>query len=89
MLPTKKTTPTYQTLDQIRLRKEELSSELQHDNDQFNSLWNQLFMPRKDSTKGEWVAGLIANSVTAIDSFLLVRKLLKNYGHLFGRKRRR
>ena len=89
MLSVRKPIQTYHTLDEIRLRKEELSSELQHDNDKFTALWNQLFVSRNDSSKGEWVAGLIANSITAVDSFLLIRKLMKNYGYLFGRKKRR
>jgi hypothetical protein len=35
------------------------------------------------------IAGLISNSITAIDAFLLVRKLIRNYGFLFGRKKRK
>ena len=88
MLPVRTQEKDYHTLDEIRQRKEELASSLQKDNEQFSTLWNQLFVSRKDSSKGEWVAGLIANSVTAIDGFLLIRKLMKNYGHLFGRKKK-
>jgi hypothetical protein len=38
---------------------------------------------QENSTKGEYIASIIANSITAIDAFLLVRKLMKNYGGLF------
>jgi hypothetical protein len=48
-------------------------------------LWNQTFVKREGSTKGEYISGLIANSITAIDAFLLIRKLMKNYGSLFGK----
>ena len=42
-----------------------------------------LFAKQENSTKGEHMATLIANGVTAVDTFLLVRKLMKNYGGLF------
>ena len=85
MLPVKKTTRKYHTLEEIRLRKEELAAEIQKDNDKFGTLWHQTFSKREASTKGEYISGLISNSITAIDAFLLVRKLMKNYGILFGK----
>jgi hypothetical protein len=85
MLPVKKTTHQYHTLEEIRLRKEELATELQQDNAKFSSLWNQTFIKREGSTKGEYISGLITNSITAIDAFLLIRKLMKGYGNLFGK----
>lgn len=87
MLPVQNTAHNYRTLDEIQKRKEELSAELQRDNEKFSSLWGQLFVKRNDNTKGEWVASLIGNSITAVDTFLLVRKLIKNYGFLFKRKK--
>ena len=80
---------TYHTLDDIRARKEQLAADIQADNERFGALWNGLVTPHKANTKGEWVSALISNSITAIDAFLLVRKLMRNYGHLFGRKKRR
>ena len=85
MLPVKKTTHQYHTLEEIRLRKEELASEIQQDNTKFSALWNQTFIKREGSTKGEYISGLIANSITAIDAFLLIRKLMKSYGSIFGK----
>ena len=85
MLPVKKTTRKYHTLEEIRLRKEELAAEIQQDNTKFSALWNQTFIKRENSTKGEYVSGLIANSITAIDIFLVIRKLVKGYGNLFGK----
>ncbi len=86
MLPVKTSSKEYHTLEEIRLRKDQLSAELQKDNDQFGKLWTSLFTKKEDSTKTEWVASIIANSMTAIDAFLLIRKLMKNYGFLFGKK---
>lgn len=77
--------PTYHTLDEIRQRKDQLSEELQKDSTRFSTLWGQLFVKRKDTTKGEFIASMVTNSITAIDAFLLVRKLLKNYRSIFKR----
>ena len=81
--------PTYHTLEEIQIRKEELQSNIQQENDQIGILWRTLFAPQKASSKGELVANLVANSITAIDGFLLVRKLLKSYGRLFSRKKKK
>ena len=78
--------PTYQTLEEIQIRKEKLQSDIKQENDQIGILWRTLFAPQKASSKGELVANLVANSITAIDGFLLVRKLMKSYGHLSGAK---
>ena len=85
MLPVKKTTRKYHTLEEIRQRKEELAEEIQQDSTTFSALWNQAFIKRENSTKGEYISGLITNSITAIDIFLVARKLLKGYGNLFGK----
>lgn len=87
-LPVQKKPTTYCTLEELQLRKDELSAELQKDNEQFNTLWNQLFVKRKDSTKGEFISSIITNGITAVDAFLVVRKLMKNYGGLFKKKKK-
>ncbi|MBE6260130.1 MAG: hypothetical protein E7107_04790 [Prevotella sp.] len=81
--------PTYHTLEEIQLRKEKLQSDIQQENDQIGILWRTLFAPQKASSKGELAANLLANSITAIDGFLLVRKLIKTYGFLFNRKKKK
>ena len=90
MLPVKKhPAQDFRTLEEIRLRKDELISQIQDDNKKFTSLWNQTFIKREGNTKSDYISGLIANSVTAIDIFLVVRKLIKNYRGLFGKNSRR
>ena len=81
--------PTYSTLEEIQIRKEKLHSDIQQENDQIGILWRTLFAPQKANSKGELVANLVANSITAIDGFLLVRKLMKTYGYIFNRKKKR
>jgi hypothetical protein len=81
--------PTYRTLEEIQIRKEKLQSDIKQENDQIGILWRTLCAPQKANSKGELVANLIANSITAIDGFLLVRKLMKTYGYIFSRKKKK
>lgn len=81
--------PTYRTLEEIHLRKEELQNDLHKEGDQIGILWRTLFTPQNASSKGELVAHLVTNSITAIDGFLLIRKLMKSYGYLFGKKKKK
>ena len=90
MLPVRKhPNPHYRTLEEIRERKDNLLNEIQADNQKFTSLWNQLFIKREESSKSEFIGGIIANSITAIDVFLMVRKLLKSYRMIFGKKNKK
>ena len=84
MLPVKKPVREYRTLDEIRQRKDELLNELQQDNTQFTTLWNQVFLKRENNSKSDYIAGLVTNGIVAFDTFMLVRKLMKNHGSLFG-----
>ena len=84
MLPVKKPVREYRTLDEIRQRKDELLNELQQDNTQFTTLWNQVFLKRENNSKSDYIAGLVTNGIVAFDTFMLVRKLMMNYGSLFG-----
>ena len=79
----------YRSLTEIQARKDELKEEIHQQSDQINTLWHDLTVPQESSSKGEIVAHLVSNSITAIDGFLLVRKLMKSYGYIFGRKKRK
>ena len=87
MLNGHKTEKNFQTLDDIIKRKEELAAGIQKESDQISTLWHTLFIPPKNATKGEMVANIVSKSITAIDAFLLVRKLMKTYGHIFRKRR--
>ncbi len=80
---------TYQTLDDIQARKDEIQAELQKKGEKIGTLWNDLLTPQKANTKGELVANIISNGVIAFDTFMLVRKLMGKYSGLFHRKKRR
>ena len=77
------------TLDEIRERKDALLDEIQKDRDKVTSLWNQTFLKRDENSKGDYIASLVSNGFMALDAFLLVRKLMKGYGYLFGKSRRK
>lgn len=89
MLPVKKTVREYRSLEEIRQRKDELLNQLQQDNTQFSTLWNQVFLKRENNTKSDYIAGLVSNGIVAFDTFLLIRKLMKSYGFLFGKKKKK
>ncbi len=80
---------TFYTLDDLQAQKESLRAELDKKGEQVGTLWNNLFSPKKANTKGELVTSIISNSITAIDTFMLAKKLITKYGNLFKRKKRR
>ena len=84
MLPVQKPQPSYHTLEDIRQRKDELLEQIQGDSKRFSTLWNGLFAKDEESSKADYIAKIITNSVTVIDLFLMYRKLKKNYGGLLG-----
>ena len=83
-------THTYRTLEEIRQRKEELRLQIDRDNRKLETLWSRLFTKREESTKGEFIANIISHRAFAIDTFLMVRKLRRNYNGVlsfFSRKK--
>ena len=88
---TQPTTP-YNTLEEIQLRRTQLSEAIDQEGDKIGELWHELFKHDENATKGEYIATMINHGIMAIDAFLLVRKLMKNYGRLFdffGSKRKK
>ena len=55
-------------------------------NNQYNTLEDIAL--RKDELKAQ-LSDLIGNAITAVDAFLLVRKLMNTYGWLFGRRKKK
>ena len=84
MLPVKKPVREYRTLEEIRQRKDGLLEQLEQDNTQFTNLWHSVFLKKNENTKTDYIAGLVSNGIVAVDTFFMIRKLMKNYGFLFG-----
>ena len=80
---------TYNTLDDIQQRKDELKEAIHKNNQQISTLWYGLFTPQKADSKGEMVTNIISNCITAFDAFMLARKLMNRYGSLFFRKEKK
>ena len=80
--------PAFNTLEELQQRKEELRASLRQESQQAGLLWHTLADPKPSNSKGELISNLISNSITAIDAFLLARKLMKTYGSLFHRKKK-
>ena len=89
MTSVKKLLREYRTLDEIRERKDELLDELQKDSTKMSTIWNQVFLKREENSKGDYIASLVSNGVMAFDAFLLIRKLMKGYGILFGKNKKK
>jgi len=82
----------YRTLEEIRLRKEQLREAIDREGQQISTTWSSLSARKEASTRGEYVANLISYGVTAFDAILAFRKLRRDYGGvmaLLGRKRRK
>ncbi len=75
---------TYNTLEEIQLRRDQLSESIERDKEKIAAVWGELLTKREDASKGELIASVVTKSITAIDAFLMMRKLMKNYGHLFS-----
>jgi len=87
MTSVKKLMREYRTLDEIRERKDELLDELRQDNTKMSTMWNQVFLKRENNTKTDYFASIVSNGIVAFDTFMLIRKLMKGYGFLFGKKK--
>jgi hypothetical protein len=79
----------YNTLEDILARKTALKNEIQENSDRITLLWHEIAAPKPASSKGELVANLVSNSITAIDGFLLVRRLVRDYSFLFNWAKRK
>ena len=82
----------YRTLDDIRQRKLELRRQLDNRGERINQLWSQVYVKREESTRGQFLSSVISNSALAIDAFLMLRKLRRNYksvSTLFKRSKKR
>ena len=70
----------YNTLHEIRLRKELILSEIRRDNQQINVLWKELFRkPEQNRKKGFTRASLMTTGAGLADGFMLAWKLYRKF----------
>ncbi|MCI6671671.1 MAG: hypothetical protein SOX84_02635 [Prevotella sp.] len=86
----------YSTLDEIRLRKAQLHTEILKDENRIGSLWKHLFhKPKAETNPNERFVNLMKSGMGVIDGLILGWKLYKRFGgrtenfNLFGRKKKR
>lgn len=74
---------TYSTLEEIRLRKAMLLSDIQKDNAKIDKQWHSLFMKpvalKKDATPSRRINSLMNTSAGLFDAFLLGWKLYRKF----------
>ena len=69
----------YNTLHEIRLRKELILSEIRRDNQQIGILWKELFKKPAPKKKGLTLASVMSTGAGLADGFMLVWKLYRKY----------
>ena len=69
----------YETLNEIRLRKEIVLSEIRRDNQQMAILWKELFKKPAPRKKGFTLASLMSKGAGLADGFMLAWKLYRKY----------
>lgn len=74
----------YNTLDDIARCKAETLEKRRERGEQIEKLWGEISTPRPAGSRAELITGIISKSIVAFDTFLLVRKLSKQYGSFFA-----
>lgn len=72
-------TNAYNTLQEIRLRKQVLLSEIRRNNQQINILWKNMFRKPEPKKKGLTLASLMTTGAGLADGFMLAWKLYRKF----------
>lgn len=72
-------TNAYNTLQEIRLRKQVLLSEIKRNNQQINILWKNMFRKPEPKKKGLTLASLMTTGAGLADGFMLAWKLYRKF----------
>ena len=89
MKPAIKDIKDYQSLDEIRQRKDEVLRELQKDSTQVSTLWNEIFLKKDETSKADYIASLVSNGIMAFDAFMLIQKLMNGYKFFSGKRKKK
>ena len=79
---------SFNSIEELEMRKNALREEIRGKSETIENIWHGLFTEKKESSRGELIAGIISKSVMAFDAFMLARKLMKQYDRLFRRKKK-
>lgn len=69
----------YNSINEIRERKEAVLSEMRKDNNEIGKRWRSLFQKSQQKKKGLTVASVISTGTGLIDGFLFVWKIYRKF----------
>ena len=74
---------SYQSIEEIRLRKAALQKEIEADSAKIDEKWHSLFKkpeaPAKSATPSQRISGIISSGAGVLDGILLVWKLYRKF----------
>ncbi len=77
-----KESPSYRTLDEIRLRKSQLLVDITKDGNKVEKLWNNLFHKSPDKgkkTAGRRMSSIVSTGASVVDGLILGWKLYRKF----------
>ena len=73
--------PVYKNLDEIRLRKSQLLTEITKDNNRMKGMWSDLFhKPKENVTPTSRFSGAVKTGAGVLDGLILGWKLYRKFG---------
>ena len=69
----------YKSLDDIRMRKEELRQSLRQDNQSMKTQWNGLFHHEKSNSPSRRLANIMSTGAIVLDGVILAWKLYNRF----------
>ena len=82
-----KTNKVYTTLEEIREEKLRVQTKVGDQKASIANTWNEIFEPRKTSTKAGQVFNLVDNSIAIYDGAMLGYKIIHRLRDFFRRKK--
>jgi len=76
----KKTKRVYSSMDELLMRKEQLSEVIELEDQEIKRLWGALTTKDEQGSRGEQLAKYVSYGVMAYDGIMMLQKLRKGYG---------
>lgn len=79
-----KTIHTYNSMEELLMRKEQLSEVIDLEDQEIKRLWNVLNAKDEQSTATQQMAKYFSYGVMAYDGLMMLRKLRRGYGNFLN-----
>ncbi len=76
----KKKKRLYSSMEELLMRKEQLSEVIELEDQEIKRLWGALTTKDEKATRGEQLAKFVSYGVMAYDGVMMLQKLRKGYG---------